>query len=143
MKKYIKSVLAFCIATVLSMFSIPKLNFKQAAAVELGTHENYTYFSFLQQFEYHNMIFAETTTRYHSADGPFMLVDYLGDEQDIVVPEYVRGRKVEGIYEYAFYDNQNIRNVTLPDSIYYFGREIFGYSSVETVNIPKSLKVIP
>lgn len=143
MKKYIKSVLTFCIAAVLSLFSIPKLNFKQAAAVELDTRENYTYFSFLQQFEYHNMVFAETTTRYHSADGPFMLVHYLGDEQDIVVPEYVRGRKVEGIYDYAFYDNQNIRNVTLPDSIYYFGREIFSDSSVETVNIPKSTRVIP
>ena len=63
--------------------------------------------------------------------------------EDIEVPETVCGLPVTSISDDAFANNQNIKAVKLPDTISYFGRTIFQNSSVESVNIPKSLKVIP
>ncbi|MBQ9895591.1 MAG: leucine-rich repeat protein [Ruminococcus sp.] len=140
-----KKIFALCVSAVMLVFSAPKINVEKVSAVE-NTYNggNYTDFSFLgNPIEYNNMIFVQPTYRYTNENGPFMLFVYTGNESDVVVPEYVEGHKVEGIRDYAFSDNKSIKNVTLPDSIYYFGEGIFSGSSVETVNIPKSLKVIP
>jgi len=62
---------------------------------------------------------------------------------DIVVPEEVDGMPVTGILTCAFADNQDIRNVTLPDTICYMGRFAFSDSTVRSVNIPRRLHIIP
>lgn len=68
---------------------------------------------------------------------------YTGNDENLVVPESVDGYIVTAIGDMVFKDNQNIKNVTLPDTINYFAHEVFSNSSVVSVNIPKSLRVIP
>lgn len=63
--------------------------------------------------------------------------------EDIEIPETVCGLPVTSVGFMAFADNQNIRSVKIPDTVSYFDRLVFQNSSLEYVNIPKSLKVIP
>ncbi|MDE6036139.1 MAG: leucine-rich repeat protein [Ruminococcus sp.] len=72
-----------------------------------------------------------------------ILTEYTGNDENIVVPENIGGYTVTAIDNYVFRDNQNIKNVTLPDTINYFGSSVFRNSSLVSVNIPKSLNVIP
>lgn len=63
--------------------------------------------------------------------------------EDIDIPETVCGFPVVSVFNSAFEGNNNIRNVKIPDTVEYFGLTIFKDSSVQSVNIPKALKVIP
>lgn len=63
--------------------------------------------------------------------------------EDIEIPETVCGFPVKSIGYSAFADNKNIRSVKIPDTVEYFGVQVFANSSVQSVNIPKALKVLP
>ena len=65
------------------------------------------------------------------------------NENELILPETIDGKTVTAIESKAFWENREIVNVTLPDTIDYFGYDVFAYSYVENINIPKSLKVIP
>lgn len=71
------------------------------------------------------------------------LVSYIGQASDIVVPEKINGHKVTAIGDKVFYDCNTLKSVKLPDTINFFGSEVFRNSSVIDINIPTSLKVIP
>lgn len=68
-------------------------------------------------------------------------------ETNLVIPEKIGEYTVTGIDNSAFSDNKGkgfiVENVTLPDSIDYFGYNVFRNSTVISVNIPKSLRMIP
>lgn len=57
-----------------------------------------------------------------------MLRTYYGNERELIVPETVEGLTVTGINDGAFANSKAqgciFENVTLPDSIDYFGSEI-------------------
>ena len=72
-----------------------------------------------------------------------MLTAYSGNAKDLTVPEKVGGKTVTAIDNKVFSGVSGLENVTLPDTISYFGADVFRGSSVKSVNIPKSLKVIP
>lgn len=79
-------------------------------------------------------------------ENELILRAYSGTDETVVVPEIVDGYPVTGIGDYAFVFNGQITNakyVTLPDSIDYFGYEIFERSKLVSVNIPRNLKIIP
>lgn len=76
-------------------------------------------------------------------NGELAVYEYIGKEPDIVVPETVAGNTVSRLWNSAFTGNQTIRSVRLPDTINYFGMRTFTNSSLENINIPKSLKIIP
>lgn len=72
-----------------------------------------------------------------------ILIGYSGNDETLVIPETIDGYTVTAIDSEVFKDNQDIKNVTLPDTINYFGSEVFCGSSLVSINIPKSLIVIP
>lgn len=61
----------------------------------------------------------------------------------IEVPESIAGYTVTGIFDDAFSNNKKIKSVKLPDTINYFGKSVFRNSTLEKINIPDSLKIIP
>lgn len=63
--------------------------------------------------------------------------------EDLEIPETVCGLPVVNINYAAFSENKNIRSVKIPDTVEFFGNMAFANSSLESVNIPKALKVIP
>ncbi|MDE5584033.1 MAG: leucine-rich repeat protein, partial [Ruminococcus sp.] len=72
-----------------------------------------------------------------------ILTEYTGDDENLVIPERIGDYIVTAVDDEVFKDNQNIKSITLPDTIYYFGAEVFRNSSLISVNIPKSLRVLP
>lgn len=72
-----------------------------------------------------------------------ILLDYEGDDRDVIVPAEVDGRPVTALGANAFSCKSAIDSVTLPDSIDYVPARAFSDSSVREVNIPESLMVIP
>ncbi|MDE6034994.1 MAG: leucine-rich repeat protein [Ruminococcus sp.] len=72
-----------------------------------------------------------------------ILTEYTGSAETLNIPENIEGYTITAIDSAVFMNNQTIKNVTLPDTINYFGSEVFRNSSLVSVNIPKSLKIIP
>lgn len=68
---------------------------------------------------------------------------YEGTESDIEIPSSVAGYTVTALHDYVFLENKTIRSVRLPDTINYFGKSVFRDSTLEKINIPDSLKIIP
>ncbi|MDE6426139.1 MAG: leucine-rich repeat protein [Ruminococcus sp.] len=75
--------------------------------------------------------------------GELILTGYTGSEENLVVPECIGDYTVTAIDNKVFKNNQKIKNVILPDTINYFGFDVFRNSSLVSVNIPKNLKIIP
>ncbi|MDE5860797.1 MAG: leucine-rich repeat domain-containing protein, partial [Ruminococcus sp.] len=72
-----------------------------------------------------------------------ILTNYTGTDETLVIPENIGEYTVTAIDDSVFQDNQNIKNVILPDSINYFGSGVFRDSSLVSVNIPHNLRLIP
>ncbi|MDE6035672.1 MAG: leucine-rich repeat protein [Ruminococcus sp.] len=72
-----------------------------------------------------------------------IMTAYSGKSENLIVPEFVGDFTVTAIGDGVFQDNKNIKNVILPDSINYFGEEVFTNSSLVSVNIPRKLHMIP
>ena len=84
------------------------------------------------------------------------IVAYLGDEENVIVPESIDGQKVTAIAEQAFSPNKNklkaerkhflsekLIQVTLPDSLETIEREAFeGCAALKEVVIPDSVQYI-
>ncbi|MDE6035927.1 MAG: leucine-rich repeat protein [Ruminococcus sp.] len=92
-----------------------------------------------EEIGYNGMFFRPT----FPGSSALELIKYTGTDENIVIPEQLFDYTVTTIDRYVFKDNQNIKNVTLPDTIDYFDAEVFSNSSVVSVNIPESLHVIP
>lgn len=99
--------------------------------------------SYEEPIEYNDMSFSLRENR----ENELILYGYCGTEPNLVIPETINGYTVTGIDNNVFSNNKGkgyvVENVTLPDSINYFGREVFRNSTVVSINIPKSLKCIP
>lgn len=92
--------------------------------------------------EYKDMIFVPREGK----ENELMLDSYYGTESNLIVPEKMNGYTVTGVSDgvFAYKGKQVIvENVTLPDSINYFGSNVFRNSKVVSVNIPKNLRLIP
>lgn len=74
------------------------------------------------------------------ADGSVKVVDYLGNEADVVVPSMADGHSVKAIGTYAFAHDHMIETLTLSEGIIALEQEsIFGCSSLRELNLPASL----
>ncbi len=64
-------------------------------------------------------------------------------EENIEIPATVAGIPVTALGDWVFSENKKIKSVKIPDTVRYFGTYVFSKSSLQSVNIPESLKVIP
>ncbi len=99
---------------------------------------NFTSYS-VDTIEYDGMVFE---VRENNED-ELILTEYSDAKGDVVIPEKIGDYTVTAISDKVFNGNTAISSVELPDSINYFGGEVFRDSSISAVNIPKSLRIIP
>ena len=79
---------------------------------------------------------------FYTYDGVNYLVGYVESDKDILLPENYNGENYQ-IYEYAFYYMDDIKSVTIPDSVTSIGESAFqGCTSLRSVTIPDSVTSI-
>ncbi|WP_028975471.1 leucine-rich repeat domain-containing protein [Spirochaeta cellobiosiphila] len=63
-------------------------------------------------------------------------------DSNYVVPRTIKGLPVVGIEWPGFYENKNVRNVSLPEGLQSLGQGVFESSALEKINLPESLSKI-
>jgi len=67
---------------------------------------------------------------------------YIGRKKNLVVPESIDGYPIYKIDDTAFYEDEKLKKITLPNTLRIIGKEAFASSSLETVILPESLLII-
>ena len=73
-------------------------------------------------------------------DSEAYISSYNGFDDKITIPSKIDGYTITGIANDAFYDNDNISDVTIPGTVTYIGLCAFKNSSISSVYIPSSVK---
>lgn len=63
---------------------------------------------------------------YEYDDGTIEITRYIGTEENVVVPAEIDGKKVVRIGDYAFWNNEVIKSVSLPEGLLEIGNLAFG-----------------
>lgn len=72
-----------------------------------------------------------------------IIANYNGSETTLVVPDTLDGRRVTGIWDYAFCNCKTLTDVILPEGITYIGNDAFSMcSSLTSITLPESLQSI-
>ncbi|MBQ9531692.1 MAG: leucine-rich repeat protein [Eubacterium sp.] len=80
---------------------------------------------------------------YSREDGGAVITDYNGDKTDIVIPSQIDGYPVKAIGYYAFYENEDIKSVVIPEGVDTLDQGAFcSCSSLEEVTLPSTIKEI-
>lgn len=56
-----------------------------------------------------------------------VIIDYIGDEQNVIIPATLEGYPVTGIENYAFSEYPSLTSVTIPESVSEIGENAFMY----------------
>ncbi len=81
--------------------------------------------------------------RYTVADGCVTVADYAGSDARVVVPSEIDGMRVTEIGQGAFYCNEGVREIVIPETVVKIGWSAFwGSGDLTTVRIPKSVTEI-
>lgn len=79
---------------------------------------------------------------FYTIDGTNYLVNYIGTDTDITLPENYNGENY-AVYKYAFYDNHSLHGVTIPDGVTSIGKSAFDLcTSLMNVTIGDSVTSI-
>lgn len=74
--------------------------------------------------------------------GTVRITGYSGPDQDVIIPQTIEKRKVTVIGEEAFYKNEVIRSVVVPNGVVTIEKSAFSKSSLKEVELPDSLITI-
>ena len=89
-------------------------------------------------YDAESILFVDNDYVYATINDRKYLVSYIGNEEEIVIDN-----DVNYIYNYAFYNNENIRKIVLPNNLAYIGDYAFyNCTNLEEINIPNSVSYI-
>lgn len=71
---------------------------------------------------------SEDSFDYKSTSKGITIVEYIGYEQDVVIPEKINGKKVVAIDDGAFYSAYNVRSVWIPSTVSSIGEYVFDFA---------------
>lgn len=80
---------------------------------------------------------------YETYDGTVYISKYTGNENNVVIPEKINGKKITGISNDSFSNNSNIKTISIPDSVTYISYNAFcDCKNLKTINLGKSVDEI-
>ncbi len=137
---------AFRYCTAITDFALPN----NVTSVRYGTFYDCTALAKVNMseniVEIYDEVFYNTSLYNDSSnwqDGVLYIDNYLIKANDTVSGQYVVNEQTKAIAYEAFYDNNAITSIVLPDSIVSIGDAAFGgCSSLESINIPKGVESI-
>ncbi|MGN1277558.1 MAG: leucine-rich repeat protein [Floccifex sp.] len=75
-------------------------------------------------------------------DGTILIDEYIGNEEEVIIPSTIDGKPVTEIYN-AFFAKKGIKRVVIPQGVITLDKEAFAScSDLESVSLPSSLKTI-
>ncbi len=90
-------------------------------------------------FEY----YISPETAHEDYRGTVVITKYLGNDKEVVIPSEIDERRVSSIDYMAFYKNETLKSVQLPDTLVGIGVDAFAFcKSLESVNIPEGIKAL-
>ena len=72
-------------------------------------------------------------------DGTAEIVEYHGAEEKLSIPDTLDGKSVSSIGTSAFFMNEDLTEVSIPDSVLNIGESAFSACSIEKIALPKNL----
>ncbi len=79
---------------------------------------------------------------YYEKGDYYTVTKYLGDDEDVVIPDQYKGKPVKKIDSNAFYENKTIKTVRLPKNLEYIETNAFARSSLTSLELPDTVKTI-
>ncbi len=90
-----------------------------------------------------NLTFLRYPFLYTTCDGNAEIIWYIGKGEKIVIPEYIAGKPVTGIWDNVLKDHEELVDITLPSTLKGIGRSAFyGCTGIEVINIPDNVEYI-
>lgn len=129
MKKFVK-IFSFIMVVVLVFSLLPSCDKKKEINFTLPTRlieddAEYT------EGDYKYMLYNDDTAA---------IIEHRGEETEIVIPETLGGYKVVTIGSGAFYANQNVTSIVIPETVETIGSSAFnGCMKLENITIPKTV----
>ena len=96
-------------------------------------------FEELETEGYLDDVLVENDLQYRISDSQVTIVGYLGSDSAITIPDIIDGYPVTAIGYQAFYQNQTITEVILPEGLITIGYAAFQGSGLTSVVIPGSV----
>ena len=76
------------------------------------------------------------------SDGTVCINRYVGTESVVRIPSTIKGRPVTSIGSSAFYNNKQVKQVVMPDTVTSIGKNAFCYSGLEKITMSGNLETI-
>ena len=68
------------------------------------------------------------------------LKEYIGSTSDVIIPSKIDGKDVAKIGEKCFYNNENIQNIVIPDTVTEIGSQVFeNCINLKDISMPNSI----
>ncbi|MBB1336059.1 leucine-rich repeat domain-containing protein [Pseudoalteromonas sp. SR44-5] len=71
-------------------------------------------------------------------DDKILILDYIGDSKDVVIPDYINNKPVVAIMREAF-DNKKLEAVVLPKYLEFIDEDAFYQNQIKEIVIPASV----
>ena len=80
---------------------------------------------------------------FSKADETYSVVGYPGSEKEVIIPSKYKGIAVTSIGDKAFYNNQILEDIVIPEGVVTIGKQGFCYcDNLKSISIPSTLTAI-
>lgn len=101
-----------------------------------------------ERHDYSTIVIKEQTDKnglvYDFIDeNTYQIAGYIGKDDTVIIPDSFNGKPVIKIDDYAFFSNDYVKNITIPNSIKSIGNYVFNSCfGIEEITIPDSISTI-
>ena len=72
-------------------------------------------------------IYSDVWECVKNSDNTITIIRYIGDEENVIIPSEIQGKKVVSLADYAFEHNGTLKSITLPGTLKNIGKYVFAY----------------
>ena len=104
-----------------------------STAEQYAKDNNIKYIDYSENSDYEYII---------NQDGTVTITGYKGNDEEIDIPSEIEGKTITKIGEKAFFNNKNVKKITMPNGITSIEDYAFANTTITTINIPSTVNDI-